>query len=720
MKEIKKDIIVVGAGVAGICAAVAAARHGATVALVHNRPVLGGNASSEIGVGINGGASYNASVYAREGGIVNELLANILNKSHSYDSPALKDMAFFDFVYAEENIELFLNTNVTEVETEGDVIKSVTAVQLGSENEYKFTAPIFIDCSGDGFVGYKAGAEFMMGREGKDVFGESLAPEKSDSFLQGSTLFWHSKKMDFPVKYTRPDFAYDIDKMPFRDNMGRYDLHRVMYGNGLNTLWWIEYGGQCDTIHDNEDITLELRRIVYGFWDYVKNSGKFGDVENYMLETVAPVVGKRESRRFVGDYILTESDIYDKPEFPDAVTTGGWVIDCHAPYGIYDNDKATNWTAHRGLYSIPYRCLYSKNIKNLFLGGRIISTSHIAHGSTRVIATGAAAAEVSGTAAYLCAKGGISPREVDISELKKLLISDDAFILGEKEIYDTEDCKITASSTSPYENTHLSAEMPLLKKYYIALPSTTDGLDSVEVYLHNNSDRDADLCYNVYTGKLVESFLPTILLSEKRVTVPRGFEGYMTLPLEARGLNDKKVYIEFLKNDSISLGVSENELTGCPSFDENDDPTMGIFIDGVGMTLVHDRNLVFKNVLPEQNIFAPENLLNGFTRPYGTPNLWRSEGGEKEWVALDFGEGKEVKELQVIFNDDLTRDNPPLPPKTLIREFSILVDGEKIEVNDNIFRKYSLKIGKKVKSVKILLESNGGHPNFEILGIRLY
>lgn len=722
MKEISYDVAVVGGGIAGMCAAVAAARKGARVVLIHNRPVLGGNASSEIGVFINGATSYNASVYGRENGIVGELLDSLLVSSHSYESKAMMDMTFFEFIYAEKNIDLYLNTNVTEVETENNKIKSVTAIQLNSENTFKFSAEIFIDCSGDGFVGSAAGAEYMQGREGKDTFGESLAPDEPDDLTQGGTLFWNSKKMDYPVEFRRPDFAYDIDKMPFRDNIGKKEQHRVVGNNGLSTLWWVEYGGQCDTIHDNEDITLELRRIVYGFWDYVKNSGRFENTENYMLDRVAPIVGKRESRRFKGDYILTQKDIYDKPHFHDAVTTGGWVVDCHAPHGIYDMDKASNWVPHRGLYSIPYRCLYSVNIENLFFGGRIISTSHVAHGSTRVIATGAAAAQVSGLAAYLCLKNKTSPRDLDITELQDALVRDDQFILGRPEHYspDLTPCTVTASSEAEYENTALTDLLPLKMKHYLALPSLTDYMDSVDVYVKNTSDTDVTLSYNVYTGRLVESYLPTILLNKKEITLPKGYEGYITLPLDAKELQDQKAYIEFLANDSVSLGISKHELTGSPSFEENDDETMGIYIDGVGMKVEYFKNVCFRNVLPRQNMFSAANLLNGFTRPYGRANAWMTKTNEYEWVELDFGEGKHIEELQLIFNDDLKQDRPPLPQPTLVRDYILTVDGEDVTVEGNIHRKNSFVLGRVVKKLRVTLLKNGGHPRFEMFGIRLY
>ena len=183
---------------------------------------------------------------------------------------------------------------------------------------------------------------------------------------------------------------------------------------------------------------------------------------------------------------------------------------------------------------------------------------------------------------------------------------------------------------------------------------------------------------------------------------------------------DRKVYVEFLKNEHIQLGISQFDLTGSPCFEENDDETAGIYIDGVGMKTVYRENVCFQNVQPEQHMFCAENLLDGYTRPYGTAHTWISDGKKDEWVEIDFGTEKFVKEIQLIFNDDLKQDRPAVPQSTLVTEYIIQVDNENIHITDNIQRRNKFVIDKKVKNIRIQLLQNGGHPKFEMFGIRLY
>jgi hypothetical protein len=486
----------------------------------------------------------------------------------------------------------------------------------------------------------------------------------------------------------------------------------------------MEYGGQCDTVHHNEEITMELRKLVYGFWDYVKNSGKIEGTENYMLTNVSPIAGKRESRRFKGDYIFNQNDIFEKTDFYDSVCTGGWVIDCHAPKGIYDDDKASNWVANRGIYNIPYRSLYSKNIENLLFGGRIISTTHIAHGSTRVIATGAVAAQASGVAAYLCKKYDILPREVlnNIEELKDILQRQDQYIMGRKEKSENGllNLSIKATNTSKYENIILDNYIALEKNYYLALPSTKNRIDTVSVFVKNKQDKNANLKYRIYTGKNIECYLPTILLSEKSIEVDASFCGYLKLEIDAKNLPDKKVYIEFLENSDIELGYSEYELTGVPTFIKSEDPTSGICIDGVGMKIQHYKNICFKDVFPEQDIFDVQNLINGYTRPYGEPNLWLADKKEDSVIYIDYEKLKYIEEMQLIFNDNLKMDSPKFPVVTMIKDYNLYIDDEKIQVRENYNRISKHQIKKSVKKIKIEILGNYGHPKYEIFGIRLY
>jgi len=423
------DVVVIGGGMAGICAAVSAARLGCSVALVHDRPVLGGNASSEIRVSISGANSRFEN--ARETGILEELRLEDRFRNHDTDvngeTNSIWDIILWEWVTREPNLKLYLNTPATDaIMSNPSTIEAVLARQMGSEKEFRLEGRVFIDSSGDGYIAYKAGADFRMGREARHEFDESIAPEVADKLVLGSSLLFESKDMKRPVKFTPPEWAYKYptdDDLPFRNHS------RITSG-----FWWIEYGGELDTIGDNDKIRDELWKVLFGVWDHIKNHGDHG-AENYALDWVGALPGKRESRRFMGDHILKQQDIESATPFPDRVAYGGWSIDLHPPKGIYSPGKPAIFNGFPQIYSIPFRCLYSRNINNLMLAGRNISTTHVAFGSTRVMATCAIEGQAAGTAASLCRKYDVLPGDVykeHISELQQQLLKDDCYIIDMK------------------------------------------------------------------------------------------------------------------------------------------------------------------------------------------------------------------------------------------------------------------------------------------------
>ncbi|HPC77554.1 MAG TPA: FAD-dependent oxidoreductase, partial [bacterium] len=442
------DVIVIGGGIAGISASISAARLGCKVALVHNRPVLGGNFSSEIRVHITG-ASGGGHMFARESGIVDEIVTEARFSSifgRSVWLETAQDIVLLDMVKQEPGIELFLDAEAKEAIMEGS--SRIRAIRVESEKgSFTLSAPIFIDCSGDGVIAYSAGAEYRMGREGKEEFGESLAPDKPDGYVLGSSLMFTTKELDHPVKFSPPGWAYRFEDkdLPYRSHSPRE----------LN-YWWIEYGGMLDTIKDNDRIKEELTKILFGVWDHIKNRGNHR-AENFILDWIGQMVGKRESRRFIGDYILTQKDLEDGTLFPDRVAYGGWSIDLHPPAGIFDPGHPCEQYKLPDPYSIPFRSLYSENIENLMFAGRNISASHVALGSTRVQGTCGVMGQAAGTAAYLCKKYDLMPRDIyknHIKELQQLLLREDCYIIGIKN-EDPEDIarisKVSASSSRKLE-----------------------------------------------------------------------------------------------------------------------------------------------------------------------------------------------------------------------------------------------------------------------------
>jgi hypothetical protein len=486
VEKLSADVSVVGGGLSGVCAAITAARAGCKVLLVQDRPVLGGNASSEVRLWILGATSHmgNNNRWAREGGVIDELLVENMYRNPE-GNPLILDTIILEMVVNEPNITLLLNTTVHEIEnSDADTIQSVRAFCSQNSTAYEVSAPLFVDASGDGILGFLAGAAFRVGAEARSEFGEPFAPEQSSNELLGHTIYFYSKDTGRPVKFRPPGFALrDITKIPrWRD---------IKFSDSGCHFWWLEWGGNMDTIHDSEKIKWELWKIVYGVWDHIKNSGNFPEAETLTLEWVGTIPGKRESRRFEGDYMITQQDIVEQRRHFDAVSFGGWAIDLHPSEGVYSSQPGCQQWHSTGVYQIPYRAMYSRNVGNLFLAGRIISASHIAFGSTRVMATCAHGAQAVGMAAAICAKNNLKPRDLlasaRIAELQFELLRVGQFIPGIA-LQDPTDlaraAKISASSELKLNRLVPNGETLALKSSWaMMLPVTPGEMPTVEFLL---------------------------------------------------------------------------------------------------------------------------------------------------------------------------------------------------------------------------------------------
>ena len=359
----------------------------------------------------------------RETGILEEILLENKRRNPEMNYPVF-DSVLWETVNFQDNLELFLNTYMTEVHCQAQKITEIVAEQMTTEKRYCFRAPLFMDATGDGNLGAKAGAVYRMGREAESTYGENLAPQSEDHVTMGNSVMFLAIDAGHPVPFEKPFWAYTYteEQLRFRD-----------HDDVTSGYWWIELGGgEHNTITDAEDIRDDLLKTVFGVWDHIKNQ-KGHHAENLDLEWVSFLPGKRESRRFVGDYVLTEKDCLENTDFEDAVAYGGWPMDIHTEGGMLnESDHPTVWNKVNGIYRIPYRCLYSVNIENLFLGGRAISCSHVAFSSTRVMATCAVAGQAAGTAAAMAAKGDLSPRQVltHVKELQQKLLKADCYIPG--------------------------------------------------------------------------------------------------------------------------------------------------------------------------------------------------------------------------------------------------------------------------------------------------
>lgn len=421
------DLCVIGGGMAGISAAIAAAREGASVVLVHERPVLGGNASSEIRMWVCGAQGRDN----RETGILEEIMLENLYRNPTKNF-YIWDTVLYDFVKREKNIKLLLNCTCMDAKTEQGnysdgrsiAIKSVTAYQMTTQTMFEISAKYYADCSGDSILAPLTGAEYRLGREDSSEFGEETHIEKADKMVMGMSCLIQGRETDHSIKFIPPEWSTkltdeDVKNRPFSS------LHDTM-----ENYWYLELGGDRDTIHETEAIKEELIPLAIGSWDYIKNSGK-ANADNWELEFLGFLPGKRESRRMCGEYMVTQRDISEDRVFEDTVAFGGWPIDDHFPGGYYHKGTPNTDVHTPAPYCLPYRALYSKNVDNLFFAGRNISMTHMAMSSIRVMATCSLLGQAVGTAAAIAAKYGIAPNGVykeHLQELQETLMNNDCFL----------------------------------------------------------------------------------------------------------------------------------------------------------------------------------------------------------------------------------------------------------------------------------------------------
>lgn len=468
--EHETELCVIGGGLAGLFAAVSAARYGRKVVLMNDRPVLGGNASSEIRMWVRGARGRNVN----ETGLIEEAaLENIrANPTMNFSK---WDAVLYNMAVAEPNIELLLNCSCLDAEMseDGKSIVSATGWQTTTQKFHRITAKLFADCSGDSVLAPLTGAEFRMGRESRDEFGEDIAPERSDEHTMGMSCLLQARETEHEVKFTPPAFAvkYTDDNPPPR--LGRGD--RTAWQN--DNFWWIELGGMFDSIGDTELMRERLLPITFGVWDYIKNSGHY-DADRWELDWVGFLPGKRESRRYVGDHILTQHDVRAEGRFDDIIAYGGWSMDDHHPAGIETDAPPTIFHPAPSPYGIPYRCIYSKNIDNLMFAGRNISVTHAAVSSSRVMGTCAVLGQALGTAAALALEKQTTPRGVGryIGELKQRLMRDDCFLPFNR-------CELSSITRSARIECSSGADTSPLTNGYTRTCETADGTVSDNIFL---------------------------------------------------------------------------------------------------------------------------------------------------------------------------------------------------------------------------------------------
>ncbi len=428
--SMETDLVVCGGGLAGVCAAVSAARHGCSVVLVQDRPMLGGNASSEMRMGIVGVRNDQDM----ETGILEELqLKNFYyNPLQRY---TLWDDVIYSTVVSEPGITLLLNTSVEGVEMNHDgTIAAVKAWNSNAYTRYNIKGRLFADCTGDGILRL-SGAKFRRGREFPEEFGENYLKEGGDSRTMGNSILLQLRKTEEYHSFKAPDWAYHFTDEDFNYPTPKSGQEGVRFNYKRlypedNNFWWIEFGGNFDTIADANEIQYELKRIAYGVWEYMKNHPD-GRCRNYDLDWIGSLPGKRESTRFIGPHILTQNDVLSGGHFEDVVAYGGWSLDDHDPEAFHKKGSISTEYSTPPIFGIPFDCLYSVNVPNLLFAGRDISATHMGLSATRVMSTCALLGQAVGTAASIAVKKGIMPADVRsgyITELQDMLEDDDCML----------------------------------------------------------------------------------------------------------------------------------------------------------------------------------------------------------------------------------------------------------------------------------------------------
>lgn len=669
-EEKQFDLVVVGGGMAGVCCAITAARQGIKVALIQDRPVLGGNASSEVRLWVLGATSHmgNNNRWSREGGVIDEILVENTFRNKE-GNPVLFDMVLVDKVLAEKNIELFLNTIVFDIEkTDEKTIACVKAFNPQNQTEYQFNAELFADCSGDGIVSYLSGASYRIGAEDKEEHLELFAPDKNEyGELLGHSIFFYMKDTGKPVTYVAPEFALkNVDEViPKIMNPGYFST-----GHHGCKYWWLEYGGRIDTIHDTEAIKYELWKVVYGIWDYIKNSGKYPEAANYTLEWVGVIPGKRESRRFKGHYMLTQQDVIEQRNHYDAVAFGGWSIDLHPADGVYSEKNGCNQWHSKGVYPIPYRTYVSYDIDNLFIGGRLMSASHVAFGSSRVMCTSAHGAQAIGMAAAFCKKEKKKPSEYikpdEIKRLQRALIATGQYIPQLKlnafgglvmnaQISATSTLKLSElkKSESYFQLDYpIAMLLPLAEK----VPHMKIAVKSTEATSIDVQIRSSIKSYN---------FTPDVILNQKTYELVAG-EQELEIEFDELGIEKGYYFVCIMKNAAVQIAESDELISGVMAVYNYQNPAVSNYgaqrpTEDIGVDSFEfwcpKRRPQGKNIAmkfePALEGFEVENLRTELLRPVVGVNAWVADISDaKPTLNIQWSKKEWVSEIKLFFDTD--------------------------------------------------------------------
>jgi hypothetical protein len=761
-KNEKYDVVVCGGGLAGVCAAIASARGGAKTCLVQDRPVLGGNSSSEVRVTPHGAAAFHA--YARETGILSELLIEERAQNHEEIfengwTNSVWDMVQYDLVQNTENLTLHLNTAVQSVEVHDRKIGSIVCRVANAEVDLHIEAGIFIDCTGDSFVAAEAGCEWRMGSEGRADFNEPHAPLLPNGDVMGNSIHFKTKDMGRPVPFKLPDWAVHHEDASFFYDQGR--LPKEVRGG----FWWIEIGVPYDTIHDAENIRHELTRHTLGVWDWIKNKDPktMKLAENFALDWIGQVPGKRESRRVMGLYLMNEWDAIHSTVHPDEIAFGGWFIDLHTPGGLlaatsepasaegYSETSEYATRSYAGPYGIPLRMLVSKDIDNLMMAGRNVSATHCALATVRVMATTALMGQAAGVTAALAHKTSQTVGAIAINEpgaVQQALLREGCFLPNATN-QDRQDlarsAKVSASSQATFigltpesKGAHeglafwrdqavpLREELLQRRGQWVALAGTPP--QKVLFCLSNRQSSSRKIQARMMAVEHIWDYRvqDSMQLAATELTVPPGEMQWIewTLPSGLTMPQAEYVRFDLLPEPDVLWHVAGAIEPGHVSAFEMAPGKMRRYSSGVTLAL---------KVEPAQSSFSPENVLTGVTRPHKTTNLWRSDPSQPmpQWLQLDWPEPQTISEVILTFAGHLLREYHAYAPfyrdPQCVRDYDLQLSTDGVSwqtvasVRGNYQRRNVLAFApRQVSSLRLLIIATNGDPSAAVYEVRAY
>ena len=668
MKTIKHEyeFVVIGGGLAGICAAATAARAGIRTALVQDRPVLGGNSSKEIRVPPVGARNCNFA-YSRETGLIDEIRLNNLyrNPTSSFEGWNLE---LATLTRLQENLDCYYNTTVNEVilNESKDCIISVKGYTIGSETWHQLGASFFADCTGDGTVGTLAGAPFRMGIEARSEFGESMCEEEPQDCVMGCSIQMKTRDAGRPMPFHKPAWVkLDLTEEDF----GPYrNVHHFFPDAG--GWWWLEWGGELDMIHDTERIRDVILEIVLASWDYLKNKSPLCEkLANYELEWVGAIPGKRESRRLEGDHILSMPDIENQVHFDDALAYGGWGFDHHPEKGFFDNVNPSYHVYHRGPYNVPLRCLYSRAIPNLYLAGRDISVTHYALSSTRVMLTCAQLGEAVGMAAAHSVRNQKTPRQLiadgQVSHIQRDLLKADHHIHNLPYIDPlniASGAEVRSSSALPSCDVEESLTTDqLIQDRMLQLPIVSDRVDSIDLLVDVESETALQLA--LYQGPENHSTYPEKKIWSGNVELTAGEKQWLQVPVYYEISQPGWHFLIIAANEKVRLHVGEATAGSLKYAIRPNDPIRPnpfskwrIVRGGQGVPGTFRSMTYCHRIHPQQPVYEPANVINPWARPTNLPNLWssvRTDFREPEWLELSWPQPQRIQAVHILFDSML-------------------------------------------------------------------